>query len=266
MAGISGLSSGPNWSVLFGTSDKQSSSTDYSSIFNLDLGDMASVRNGSYGKLLKNYYAQDKAARKISVGDSAGKLTNIKKDADELVKKADYLSNSSLYKTKTVVNDKGVSKEEFADPDKLSGAVKDFVKAYNSAIDSAGGSETKNVLRTGGWMAGMTKKNERLLSEVGIKVGDDDKLSFDETKFRNANTTTVKDLLSGFDSFAFAVGTKASSISRATQNAGALYTASGSYSTEAGRFMKDSIARISGNTAEEEKQADKAEKIIIREE
>ena len=266
MAGISGLSSGPNWSVLFGTSDKQSSSTDYSSVFNLDLGDMASVRNGSYGKLLKNYYAQDKAARKISAGDSAGKLTNIKKDADELVKKADALSGSNLFKTKTVIDDKGVSKEEFADADKLSGAVKDFVKAYNSAIDSAGGSETKSVLRTGGWMAGMTKKNANLLSEVGIRVGDDDKLSFDETKFKNANATTVKDLFSGFDSFAFQVGTKASSISRATQNAGAMYTASGSYSTEAGRFMRDSIARISGNSEEEENKTDKNNKIIIREE
>ena len=58
MAGISGLSSGINYSVLFGTSsDKQSSSVDYSSIFNLDLGDMASVRNGSYGKLLKKAFA-----------------------------------------------------------------------------------------------------------------------------------------------------------------------------------------------------------------
>lgn len=266
MAGISGLNSGINYSVLFGTSGNSTSSTDYSSIFNLDLGDMASVRNGSYGKLLKNYYAQDKAAKKASIGDSEGKLTEIKKEADELVKKADALSSSTLYKTKTVTDDKGVSKEEFADPDKLVGAVKDFVKAYNSTIDRAGDSETKSVLRTGGWMANMTSKNANLLSEIGIKVGDNDKLSFDEAVFKKANTTTVKDLLSGYDSYAFQVGTKATSISRATVNAGAMYTASGNYSTESSRFMKDSIARISGESDEEETAADKSKKIIIREE
>ena len=59
MAGISGLSSGIDYSVLFGTSsDKQSSSTDYSSILNLDLTEVASVRKGSYGKLLKSFAGQ----------------------------------------------------------------------------------------------------------------------------------------------------------------------------------------------------------------
>ena len=269
MAGISGLSSGINYSVLFGTSsDKQSSSVDYSSIFNLDLGDMASVRNGSYGKLLKNYYAREKADKKAAVGDTDAKLTGIKADADKLVKKASELGNESLYKTKSVSDDKVNTKEEFADPDKIAGAVKDFVKAYNSAIDSAADSETKSVLRTGGWMANMSRKNSKLLAEVGIKVGSDDKLSFDESAFKKADTTTVKELFTGVNSYASQVGAKATSISRSTQNASAAtYNARGNWSTQADTMAKESIGKLTGATEEkEEEAADPSKKITINEE
>ena len=266
MAGISGLSSGINYSVLFGTSDKQSSSVDYSSIMNLDLAEVASVRKGSYGKLLKSYYAQEKAEAKASVGDTDAKLTNIKADADKLGKAADALGNSSLYKTKTVTDDNGKTSEVLADADKAAGAVKDFVKAYNAAIDSAGDSETKSVLRQGGWMANMSKQNSRLLAEVGITIGSDDKLSFNEDTFKKANVSTVKELFSGNDSYASQVSTKAGSISRATQNAGAAtYNASGNWSTQANNMAKESIAKLTGETEEKEEETDPSKKITINE-
>ena len=266
MAGISRLSSGINYSVLFGTSDKQSSSVDYSSIMNLDLAEVASVRKGSYGKLLKSYYAQEKADAKASVGDTDAKLTNIKADADKLGNAADALGNSSLYKTKTVTDDNGKTSEVLADADKASGAAKDFVKAYNAAIDSAGDSETKSVLRQGGWMANMSKQNSRLLAEVGITVGSDDKLSFNEDTFKKASVTTVKELFSGTDSYASQVSAKADSISRATQNAGAAtYNASGNWSTQANNMAKESIAKLTGNTEEQEEETDPSKKITINE-
>ncbi|MBR6256862.1 MAG: flagellar filament capping protein FliD [Lachnospiraceae bacterium] len=268
MAGISGLGSGIDYSVLFGTSsDKQSSSTDYSSILNLDLTEVASVRKGSYGKLLKSYYAQEKAEAKSSVGDTDAKLTSIKSDADKLAKAADALGSSSLYKTKTVTDDNGKQSEVLEDPSKAAGAVKDFVKAYNAAIDSAGDSETKSVLRQGGWMANMSKQNARLLAEVGITIGSDDKLSFNEDTFKKANTTTVKELFSGVDSYASQVWAKAGSISRATQNAGAAtYNASGNWSTQANTMAKESIAKLSGNTEEkDEEETDPSKKITINE-
>lgn len=266
MAGISGLSSGINYSVLFGTSDKQSSSVDYSSIMNLDLAEVASVRKGSYGKLLKSYYAQEKADAKASVGDTDAKLTNIKADAYKLGNAADALGNSSLYKTKTVTDDNGKTSEVLAEADKAAGAVKDFVKAYNAAIDSAGDSETKSVLRQGGWMANMSKQNSRLLAEVGITVGSDDKLSFNEDTFKKASVTTVKELFSGTDSYASQVSAKADSISRATQNAGAAtYNASGNWSTQANNMAKESIAKLTGNTEEQEEETDPSKKITINE-
>ncbi|MBR5420188.1 MAG: flagellar filament capping protein FliD [Lachnospiraceae bacterium] len=256
MAGISGLSSGVDYSVLFGTSNNQQSGQDYSSILNLDLADVASVRNGSYGKLLKNYYKQDKASAASELGDTDAKLTGIKSDADKLVKAADALNDKKLYETKTVTGDDGKTKEEFADRDKLAGVVKDFVKAYNSTIDSAAESETKSVLRNGSWLAGMSRQNSNLLSTVGISISADDKLSFDEEKFKNADVTTVKDVFSGIDSYASQVSAKAGSISRATQNAGAFYNSSGNYSPQLGSIAESAMKRINGAEEEKEKTAE----------
>ncbi len=251
MAGISGLSSGVDYSVLFGTSEKSSSSsTDYSSILNLDLADMASVRNGSYGKLLKTYYAQEKAESRAAKGDTDAKLTSIKADADKLVKAADSFG-SSLFKTKTVTDENGKQSVEFEDKDKLAGSVKDFVKAYNSAIGSAADSATKSVLRTGGWMANMTKANSRLLGEVGISIGADDKLSFNEDKFKNADTSTVKELFSGVNSFASQVSAKAGALSRTTQNSEALYTSSGKWANQLNSVVESNISKAT-NASEEE--------------
>ena len=267
MAGISGLSSGVNYSVLFGGNSDKQSSVDYSSIMNLDLAEVASVRKGSYGKLLKSYYAQEKADAKSSVGDTDAKLTNIKSDADKLSMAADALGSSSLYKTKTVTDDNGKKSEVLENPDKAAGAVKDFVKAYNAAIDSAGDSDTKSVLRNGGWMANTSKQNARLLAEAGITIGSDDKLSFNENTFKKANASTVKELFAGVDSYAAQVGAKADAISRATQNAGAAtYNARGNWSTQANNMAKESIAKLTGSTEEKEEENDPSKKITINEE
>ena len=253
MAGIQGLSSGPDYSALFATSGQKDKSADYSSILNLDLADVASVRNGSYGKLLKNYYREAKAGAKEVDGDTDAKLTSIKEDADKLVAAADKLNNSKLYETKTTKDENGKTKEEFADSDKLVSAVKDFVNAYNAAIDSAGDSETKSVLRTGGWMAGMTKQNVNMLGDVGITVGEDDKLRFDEETFKKANVTTVKDVFSGVNSYASQVGAKAASISRATQNTEAMYSDKGKWTSSVNSLAESAISKVTGDTDKEEK-------------
>ncbi|MCR5251513.1 MAG: hypothetical protein K6E50_12990 [Lachnospiraceae bacterium] len=257
MAGISGLGGGVDYSALFGTSN-QKSGVDYSSILGLDLSDVASVRNGSYGKLLKNYYAKEKAGAKAVDGDTDAKLTSIKEDADKLGAAADAFQNDKLFETKETKDENGRPKEEFADRDKLAGAVKDFVKAYNAAIDSAGESETKSVLRTGSWMAGMSRQNSNVLKEVGISIGADDKLSFDEEAFKTANTATVKSVFRGVNSYASQVSAKAGSISRATQNTEAIYGRDARWTPQTKSLAEETIARVTG--AEEEKSAESEEK------
>lgn len=74
-----------DYSYLFG--GMQTPST--GSAFNLS--DYAAIKNGSYGKLLKAYYAKQDAEKASSGGDTVQKSTLMKSGADALKKSADAL-------------------------------------------------------------------------------------------------------------------------------------------------------------------------------
>ena len=66
------------------------------------LSDYASIKNGSYGKLLKAYYAKQDAENASVSGDSRQKLTLMRSSADSLKKSADALNNPSLWEKKKI--------------------------------------------------------------------------------------------------------------------------------------------------------------------
>ena len=78
-----------DFSALFsGTSDS-------SSVGNTNmLSDYAAIKNGSYGKLMKAYYAKQDAEKLSGKGDTSQKLTLMKTSADSLTKSADALNDS----------------------------------------------------------------------------------------------------------------------------------------------------------------------------
>ena len=84
-----------DFSALFsGTSDS-------SSVGNTNmLSDYAAIKNGSYGKLMKAYYAKQDAEKLSGKGDTSQKLTLMKTSADSLKKSADALNDSSLWEKK----------------------------------------------------------------------------------------------------------------------------------------------------------------------
>ena len=79
-----------DYSYLFGGTQTASASGTFS------LSDYASIKNGSYGKLLKAYYAKQDAEKTASGTDSAQKATLMKTGADALKKSADALNNDEL--------------------------------------------------------------------------------------------------------------------------------------------------------------------------
>lgn len=93
--------------------NKYNSNVDYSALFggtsnssslggtNI-LSDYASIKNGSYGKLLKAYYAKQDAEKTAGTGDTSQKLTLMKTSADSLKKSADALNASSLWEKKKI--------------------------------------------------------------------------------------------------------------------------------------------------------------------
>lgn len=166
------------------------------------LSDYASIKNGSYGRLLKSYYEKngDKSTSNPLVGkDDSKNLTAIKSDANSLVESADKLLTKGS---------KSIFKED--NHNEIYKNLKAFTEDYNSMLDSAGDSNVNGILRSASNMTTMTKTYSSMLSKVGIEIGKNNKLSIDEETLKTADLNTLKSLFNGANSFAYNVSTKAS--------------------------------------------------------
>lgn len=225
-----------------------------SSLGNLNfLSDYASIKNGSYGKLMKAYYAKESSTVKTSAddnktdtkksistaSDSAKTLSEIEKSADSVKESADKLLTKG---TKSVFAKKNVTtKDEYGfdtttkeyDTDAIYKAVSDFTKSYNDLLDKVADSESTTILNKGTSLVNMTKSNEKLLSDIGITIGKDNTLSIDEETFKKADMNTVKSLFNNTGSYGYNVSAQASMIDYAAERESSkanTYTVSGTYS------------------------------------
>lgn len=238
-----------DYSYLF---QSLSSSSSSSGLGNLSfLSDYAAIKNGSYGKLMKAYYAEMGSASKSSsktstddksistASDSAKTLANIEKAAEEMKESADELltiGNDSVFKkiSVTTKDEQGFDNttKEY-DVDKIYKSVSAFVEDYNNLLDVAGDANTQSVLNKTLSLINMTEANETLLSKVGITIGEDNTLSIDEEAFKAADMNTVKSLFNGNSSYAYRVSAQSSLIDYAATRESSkanTYTGTGTYS------------------------------------
>jgi hypothetical protein len=220
-----------NYSNLFGSTSLFSSSTSSSGtgIESL-LSDYASIKSGTYGKLMKAYYEKNPTATGIagsSNGASADTTTQIKElesTSSDLSKSASALYSSSAK-----------SLYEEGNEDNLYKAVSDFTEKYNSAVKAAGDSNNTKVLRSASNMTSAATYNSNLLAKAGITIQSDNTLSIDEDTFKKADASTKKTLFSGAGSFAYQTGTSASFMnlyaSQDASKSSGLYNSYGTYST-----------------------------------
>lgn len=206
-------------SSLF-SSLNNSSSNNYMS--GINYADYNSIRNGSYRKLVKAYYAKElgtSSSNSTSKTDSTTDKTTssqkvnaatVRDSASNLVNDVKELSSDKLWKKKTTTDKDGVTSTDY-DKDAIYKAVSSFAKDYNSLVSASGNSSDNSVLRTSSTMVAYTKANKNLLSKVGITVGSDNKLTVDEDKFKSADMTTVKSLFTGSGSFGKMTSTSATS-------------------------------------------------------
>lgn len=230
------------------------------------LADYASIKNGSYGKLLKAYYARQKAQSASETGDSAQKLTLMRSSADSLKKSANALNNASLWeKKKTTKKDEESGEEtevEDYDWDAITKAVKSFITNYNAVVTQAGDFDNKNILRNAAWMAGTTNTYEKLLANVGISIGTENKLELDENALKNADISTIKSLFTGNGSLADKIFQKANTLSNVAASAavranGVPYTSNGSYSDTLSKLYSSTVDEKIGNSKITDKKEDK---------
>ena len=244
----------------------------------INVSDYAMIKNGSYGKLMKAYYANQDANKLSQTGDSSKTLMLMRSNADSLKKSAEALSDASLYEKKKFKKKDEETGEEIEvedyDWDAITKAVKSFVEDYNSVVEQAGNSETKNVLRNAAWMTEITGKAGNLLSKAGITVGKGNKLEFDEETLKKKTTlanssiefdniSTLKSLFTGYGSFADKIAQKASAISSAaarTKGVDKIYNKQGAYSDTISKLFESTIDKKVGDQVkdkDEDKSSDK---------
>ncbi|MBO4901580.1 MAG: hypothetical protein J5518_02145 [Lachnospiraceae bacterium] len=171
---------------LYGTSSSQNTS-------NMNfLGDWASLKNGSMAKLTKAYYAKNSDAAEGASKDASAikesiKANNrMKSDAEDLKKSLSGVKN---------VDD-----------------LKKFVEKYNAMISSGAESDNRGVLRNTLSMTQMVEKHSNSLADLGITIGEDNKLSLNESIAEKADKSVYKALFDGVGSLGDMIAGKASGI------------------------------------------------------
>lgn len=214
----------PDYSALFSSLGSASGSASASTF----LSDYASIKNGSYYKLMKAYYGKSdnselassavKDLGKDSANATAKQLAKVQTATDSLKEAADALISTDF---------------EAADKEDIYKKVNSFVDNYNSVISSVKDSDNASVLSRTLSLIGNIKANENTLGDLGITIGEDNKLSLDKETFEKANMSTVESMFSGNTSFAYRVSAQASLIHFSAANAAAksaTYNFSGNYS------------------------------------
>ncbi len=197
-------------SSLFSTMGTGSTNSSSDGLLGINLSDYASIKNGSYGKLMKSYYALDEEKvtdkkSKNDTDDTDATIRNIKKSTDDLKDSA-----AALYSSKSLFA-KDANGEY--DMEAIYEKVNAFVEDYNAVIESVGSAETESIAKAGASIVNNTSNNIDMLSKLGISVsGADFTLSIDKEKFMKSNIADVKSMFSGVGSFAYQVGAKASRV------------------------------------------------------
>lgn len=177
------------------------------------LSDYASIKNGSYGKLLKSYYSMDKDSGTSAAGNgsSSGKTVldrileekknpTISKEVQEansrLTAGIPSLSSSisKLQDDKTYTSEDGTSAS-----DKVVAAMKSFVENYNDVVSAAKKSTLTNKTTYVANIMNNTSANSDKLSELGITINANGTLQLNENKLKAADVSKVQELFSKDD-------------------------------------------------------------------
>lgn len=241
---------GNNYNSRWDYSGMYSSNSNNASngLFGISLTDYASIRNGSYRKLLKATYAQqDAQEKKTQSAVDSKNLTTMKTGAEALKNSTSALTNHKLWEKKTIKEKNEetgeITEKKDYDWGAITEAVKQFVSDYNTVIGNAGSSDTNSILRNATNMIKTTEANSKLLEKVGIKIGSDNKLTLDEDKLKSASISTLKTLFEGNGSYADRINQKAGNMGRAATKATDTYNREGKYTNSA------ASAILAGNTS-----------------
>lgn len=195
------------------------------------LADYASIKNGSYAKLMKAYYSKSGSsdavksiAKNSTSKDDAKTLSKVQSSTDALKESADALlatGSKSLFQQKdiTTTDENGVeTTTKGYDVEAIYKAVSSFVNDYNSVMKSVDDADSTSIQNRAKSMIGSTTANIKMLNSIGISMKSDFTLSLDKETFENADMGKVKSLFNGNGSYGYRVSAQASMIHYAAAN------------------------------------------------
>lgn len=217
--------------MLFSSVGNRNSVSNNSGLYAMTslLSDYNSIKTGAYGKLVKAYYAkqaEDESA--TSTNKKTDKTSTSTSTAEDSTKTLSSIQTATdaLHETAENLREEARSADSM---EELYESVSDFVTDYNKTLDAASTSNTDTIKSNLKDMTFATSVNKKLLSSIGITVGEDNKLTLDKEKFKAASLSTAKTLFSGAGSYAYDI-----SLEAAMMNSNADYQASkaNTYNTE----------------------------------
>ncbi len=218
------------------------------------LSDYASIKNGSYAKLMKAYYGGHASSAVKSAAKGSMERTKateqtkedkkayskVQTSADGLKDAADALlstGSKSVFAQKDITtkdeNGKEITEKGY-DTEGIYKAVSNFVTNYNAVIQSTDDADNDTISKRTGNMMNATASNLKSLLAIGININKDGTLDLDKNTFMKSEMSTVKSLFSGNGSYGYRVSAQASLIGYAANrevNQGKLYNTKGTYST-----------------------------------
>ena len=196
------------------------------------LSDYASIKNGSYGKMMKAYYAKQKAAEAAEDEATAKKNSKTTKDASSAS------AAKKFYDTASKMSSLNYSADNI---DELYDQVSAFIKDYNSMMKSASNSKNSAVQAQADSLNDYAYQNYKLLAKIGITMNSDRTLSIDEDTFKKVNektgatnVPTITTLFKGYGSFADKASDRASKIYRLAGDGESVTSAKATYAGTTG--------------------------------
>lgn len=218
------------------------------------LSDYASIKNGSYGKMMKSYYAKQKAIEEEDDEAAAKKKSKTTKDA------ASASAAKKFYDTASGMSSLNYSADNI---DELYDKVSAFVKDYNSMMKNASKSKNASVQAQADALNDYTYQNYKLFAKVGITMNADRTLSIDEDTLKKVNektgatnVPTLTTLFKGIGSFADKAADRASKIYRVAGDGEAVTSAKAKYAGTTGSISSSDTG--TSGTAKDSTAADLA--------
>lgn len=250
-----------DYSYLF-----QSLSSSSGGMGNLNfLSDYASIKNGSYGKLMKSYYGTGQVSATETSGKKSSATTVLDKILEEKknpkvskdVKEANAKLATGLSSLKSSVSalqgDKIYTDTENGQSaaDKVASAMKAYVTDYNNVVNAAKGSTLSGKTAYVANMMSSSAANADKLAEIGVTINSDGTLELNQAKLKEADLSKVQDLFSADNIMSYG-----STIASRVQFAGASSSTSAADSTE-----KGSTAASSASSLKEDSRALASDKL-----